>query len=170
MNTMNKYPEIEITEISRVAEIVEMAVADPTYLDPGVCPYDEDAILKLRQMVDWLHPTARASLDNPERKTAGRPTKKTLIPLDEVEKEVDDIRKEIAQLKTDARGLETADRIQIIKTRAALVEKIIAMKERINSQKKQQSFVAEVIAIMEDILEQSQREEMIKRLEPYSED
>jgi len=63
--------------------------------------------------------------------------------------------------------LETADRIQIIKTRAALMEKMLAMKERTNSLKKQSAFVSNVIAIMEDIMDQPQREEMIKKLEAY---
>lgn len=41
------------------------------------------------------------------------------------------------------------------------------MKERTNNLKKQAAFLSNVIGIMEDLMDQPQRDEMIKRLEPY---
>jgi hypothetical protein len=163
------YPTIDIEEFDKIAKLLEDCISDPKALDPAICPYDEAIVAKLRKLTNWLHPAARASVD-PDKNPVGRPKKAPILPIDEVEKEVDEIRKEIAQLKIDAKGLETADRIQIIKTRATLVEKIIAMKERITNVKKQQKFISDVMALLEDVLEQGQREEFIKRLSTYLEE
>jgi hypothetical protein len=161
------YPTIDIEEFDKLTKLLEEAITDPNILDPSVCPYDPAIAEKLKKLTNWLHPAARASLDDGEKNPVGRPTKKVILPIEEIENEINDLRKDISQLKVDAKGLETADRIQIIKTRATLFEKMIAIKERTNNMKKQQQFVSTVIAIMEDIMEQPQREKMIKLMEPY---
>lgn len=165
-----EYPTIDLDQFKSIMKVLEKAANDPEYLDPSVCPYDETTREQLVKAVNWVHPVARATVVDGEKNPVGRPRKDPVLPIEVVETEVDEIRKEIAQLKADAKGLETADRIQIIKTRAALVEKIIGMKERITGLKQQRQFIVEVIAIMEDILEQSQRDEVIKRLQPFLEE
>mgnify|MGYP003453082013 CR=1 FL=1 len=86
----------------------------------------------------------------------------------ELEKEFNDLREEIRQLKLDAKGLEPHERIQVVKTRAALVEKILSMKERIESIKKQQDFISTVLQLMEDELPQDLRLRVIEKLEPFA--
>lgn len=166
MTNMN-YPTIDIEEFNKITKLLEEAITDPNILDPSVCPYDASMIEKLKKLTNWVHPAARASLEDAEKNPVGRPTKKVILPIEEIENEINDLRKDISQLKVDAKGLETADRIQIIKTRATLFEKMIAIKERTNNMKKQQEFINDVIAIMDDVMEQPQREKMIKRMEPY---
>lgn len=163
-----QYPELDIEEFNKISKLLETVIEDPSMLDPALCPYDPALTEKIRKLTNWIHPVARES--GVEKNPVGRPRKEPVLPIDEVEREVDEIRKEIAQLKLDAKGLETADRIQIIKTRATLVEKIIAMKERITNVKKQQKFISDVMALLEDVLDQKQREEFIKRLGMYLEE
>lgn len=161
-----RYPSIGLNDLTNFIHIIEQAIEDPTYLDITQCPYDKEIMERLRKLVDWTHPLAGKTTEE-QKNPVGRPSKQVILPIDEVQKEVEDIRKDLNQLKLDSTGLETADKIQIIKTRAALVEKIIAMKERIGSIKKQQNFISTVIGVMEDVMEQKQREEVIKKLEPY---
>lgn len=158
-----KYPTFDLEEFEKLLDLLLEIVNEPAYLDPAQWPYGTKLREKARNIIEVREVTKSEQTKNP----VGRPSKKTALPIDEVEKEIDEIRKEIGQLKLDAKGLETADRIQIIKTRAALVEKIIAMKERVTGLKKMQAFMAVVTGILEDVMEQSQREEVIKRLEPY---
>jgi hypothetical protein len=56
------------------------------------------------------------------------------------------------QLKTDSKGLQTNDRIQIIKTRAGLVEKLVAMDERTNNLKRQSQFQTVLLGILDDLV------------------
>lgn len=163
------YPEIDIQDLNNVIKLIEDVTENPDMLDPANCPYDEDVQTKLKKISGWMHPAARASVEK-EKNPVGRPKAGPVLPVDEVEKEIDDLRKDITQLKLDAKGLETADRIQIIKTRATLVEKMIAMKERTTNVKKQMQFVQNVIALMEDVMDQKQREVMIERLKSYLEE
>jgi hypothetical protein len=160
------YPPIDIAEISTFLTIIEDYIDDPSYFDPTECPYDPDIMDKIKKLVQ---PVMVASATIDEKNPVGRPTKQVVLPIDEVEKEINDIRQELASLKIDGKTLETADRIQIIKTRAALVEKIIGMKERVTNLRTQKQFVTVVIGIMEDMMDQKQREKMIKLLEPYLE-
>lgn len=164
-----QYPTFDLEQLQNLIRVIDNAESDPEYLDPSVCPYDAGVRDSLQKLLGSRHPVAKATLES-DKAPVGRPRKDPVLPINEVEKEVDEIRKEIAQLKIDAKGLETADRIQIIKTRATLVEKIIGMKERIHNIKKQQQFISQVIGLMEDIMEQSQREEMIKKLAPFLEE
>lgn len=162
-----KYPAIGLTEIQTFLEILENAQGDSAYFDPAFCPYDETIVQELRKVVQAMDVTTVAVVD--AKNPVGRPTKAVALPVDEVEKEINEIRTELASLKLDGQSLEVADRIQIIKTRAALLEKVIGMKERTNNLKRQSLFITNVIGIMEDNMAQTEREKVIKQLEPYLE-
>lgn len=164
---MMKYPTLDLEQLMSAIQVIEHSVEDDKYLDPAECPYDEDIRKRLNKLSLWITSTQAGQKAAKEAEPVGRPKSGPALPIEELEKEVQEIRTELAQLKLDSRDLDTADRIQIIKTRAALMEKMIAMKERTNNLKKQAAFVSNVISLMEDLMEQSQREEMIKRLEPY---
>ncbi len=162
-----KYPHLDLDQLLSAIKVIEQSVENDKYLDPAECPYDEDIRKRLNKLSLWVTSNQTAQKVVKEAEPVGRPRSGPALPIEELEKEVNEIRTELSQLKLDSRDLDTADRIQIIKTRAALMEKMLAMKERTNNLKRQASFQSTVISIMEDIMEQSQREEMIKRLEPY---
>lgn len=164
---MTKHKPVAVEEVIAVLSFIEDAMVDPSLLDPATSPYDDDVTKRVAKLLQ-VSVIQTESVDK-EKNPVGRPSQKTVLPISEVEAEVDEIRKEIAQLKVDAKGLETKDRIDIIKTRAALVEKIIGMKERITNIKQQRAFITDVMMLLEDVMEQSQREEFIKRLQPYLE-
>lgn len=165
---MEKYPSISLTELQKFKTIIDNISTDPSYLDGRKCPYDASTRNLLKSFV--IDPVVQATLGNlPEgRQKSGPKPRSPSIPISELEKEFNELRQEIQQLKLDAKGLEPHERIQVVKTRAALVEKILSMKERIENIKKQQDFIATVIQIMEDELPQELRLKVIEKLEPFA--
>jgi hypothetical protein len=166
---MDKYPTISLTELQKIANVLENAKTDPKYLDGRIAPYDKPTREMLKSMIP--DPIVNATIETAEEKgKAGRPKKGPAIPMGELEREFDDLRKEIQSLKTDAKGLEPHERIQVVKTRAALIEKILSMKERIGNINKVDRFMALVIQILEDELPQESRLRVLDKLEIYRED
>lgn len=165
------YPTIKATDLPKLVSIVEQAAADPKYLDPASCPYDEKSINNIKRILEVCSTIGQYAVERgpPARGKVGRPTKGPSIPIDEVEREVDEIRKELADLKVDGQTMETSDRIQVIKTRAALIERVIGMKERIADVKRYHSFVQTVIGIMEQHLSPKERETVLEELKQHVE-
>jgi len=123
---MEKYPAISLTELQKIKNVVEQAENDPKYLDGRIAPYDKQTRELLKSF--FPDPVVAATIEGGEEKgKVGRPKKGPVIPMSELEGEFDDLRKEIQSLKTDAKGLEPHERIQVVKTRAALIEKILSM-------------------------------------------
>jgi hypothetical protein len=166
------YPTINAKELPKLVKIVEQAADDPEYLDPAKCPYDEKTIALIRKLVDptgIAGATTRMGEVRPERGKVGRPSKGPAISVEEVEREVNEIRQELASLKVEGQQMETSDRIQVIKTRAALIERVIGMKERVADIKRFHSFVTTVIGIMEEHLEPKDRDKVLEELKVYVE-
>lgn len=160
------YPSISILELQNFKTILSNC-SDPEYLKSSDCPYDTSTKKLIKSLIPDRVVQATIS------KAAPPKTKKVRsggIKTDELEKEFNDLREEIKSLKIDGQSLEPKDRIQVIKTRAMIVEKILDMKERIDNIKKQQNFIATVIQIMEDSLPQDIRLEIIEKLEPFVEE
>ena len=165
---MDKYPTISLTELQKFKTILENAKSDPKYLDGRIAPYDKPVREMLKSMVS--NPVVAATVeDGPKRQKAGAKSKKAIISMTELEQEFNDLRTEINTLKTDAKGLEPHERIQVVKTRAALIEKILAMKEKIGNINKVDKFMTTVMQILEDHCNQDQRLIIIDLLEEYSE-
>lgn len=165
------YPTLSLTQLQKFKTVLDNAKGDPKYLDGRICPYDKTTREILKSLI--ADPVVAATLgDAPERgrKKSGAPKKGPTISTDELEKEFQELREEIKTLKADAKGLEPHERIQIVKTRAALIEKILSMKERIVNIKKMEEFIAKVIQLMEDELPQDVRLKVLEALEPYAEE
>jgi len=167
---VEKYPTVSVTELTKLKTIITNASNDPRYLDGRICPYDKPTRELLKSLVP--DPIVEATLGKAgeERGLVGRPKKQPLLPLTELETEFNDLRKEIQELKTDAKGLEPNEKIQVVKTRAALVERILVMKERILNMHRMQKFVAIVIQILEEELPQDSRLRVIAKLEEYKDE
>lgn len=163
------YPKLNVKELPKLVAIVEQAISEEGYLDPSNCPYDEATIKLIKSILDAAKQDIIIDHTQPSRGKVGRPSHQPTIPLEEVEREIDEIRKELADLKIDGQTMDTSDRIQVIKTRAALIERVLGMKERIGGVKQFNSFVQTVISIMQDYIDAKDRESLIGELKQYVE-
>lgn len=167
---MDKYPTLSLTELQKLKTVIDNASQDPKYLDGRIAPYDKPTRELLKKLVP--DPVVQATLGEAGevRGQAGRKKKGPAIPMDELEREFDDLRKEIQTLKADAKGMEPHERLQVVKTRAALIEKILSMKERIGNINRVDKFMALVISVIEDELPQESRLRVIDKFAEYKEE
>ena len=170
MPDKRQYPTISINELEKLKVILTNAGDDAKYLDGRICPYDKPTRELLKSLIP--DPIVQATLGEAgeDRAQVGRPRKQALLPMSELEKEFNELRTEIQQLKTDAAGLEPNEKIQVVKTRAALIEKILAMKERITNINRMHKFTALVIQTMEDELPQESRLRVIAKFDEFKEE
>lgn len=181
------YPNLHLGAIASLLTLRQQSEMHGDYLDNEACPYDEDTKDQLRRL---LAPTivekvvevpvekiverivekrvevaAKAAEGGGKR---GPKPKSTGVSDDEIGKEIGEIRQELKQLKVDGRALQVADKIQIIKTRAALVEKMLSMSERVQNVKRLSLFQSVVMGVLDDLMTDELRQEFMKRLEPFA--
>lgn len=174
------YPNLDLGALASLMAIRNQSELFPDYLERKDCPYDSDTKVQLKKLIE-VREVEKVVEKIIERKVEiaakaaegggkGRKVKpKTSgVDLEMVSKEIQEIRDELRTLKTDSLGLDTGDRIQIIKTRAALVEKMIAMDERNNNLKKQSQFFSTVLGILDDLIPEEGRKAFMKRIEPFA--
>lgn len=177
------YPKLDLTAVAALRTLHQQYRLHEGYLDNPDCPYDDDtkAVLEkimapetIEKIVE-VEKIVERKATIAERAAEGGgtgPKKITLktsgVDNDEVAKEIEDIRRELQQLKIDAKGLQTSDKIQIIKTRAGLVEKLVAMSERIFNLKRMSLFQSTVLGILDDLMPEDRRKDFLKRIQPFA--
>lgn len=84
----------------------------------------------------------------------------------EIEQEAMELLKELKDLKA-AGKLDTDTKIQVIKAKTALIEKVVNIQERFYNVRKVAHFQKVVIDILTDLVPEDDRSVMMERLEPY---
>jgi hypothetical protein len=113
-------------------------------------------------------------VDKPQRGQVGRPTGKKELNDDdaeELEAEAREMLKELREMAKDDDGalksLDTGTKLQILKTRTTLMEKLVSIRERWTSARKVAEFQQIVIGILDDLVAEEKRDEFLARLEPH---
>lgn len=175
------YPQLNLGALAALMAVKQQLEAHEDYLANS--PYDEDT---REQMEKLLAPKIvevekevivekivekKVEVVTEAAKGAGKrgpKPKSSGVDMDAVAKEITDIRDELKQLKLDSKALQTADKVQIIKLRAALLEKLISMDEKTNNQRKVGQFMSLVLTILDDLMPEEARQEFMKRMEPLA--
>lgn len=177
------FPQINIGALAALLAIKQQLEANEDYLNSDTCPYDEDTReqltrllapkiveIEVEKVVERIvekkvevvtQAAAGAGKRGPKPKSSG-------VDVDGVAKEIQSIRDELKELKLNSKALQTADKIQIIKTRAALIEKLISMDEKVNNQRQVGQFMSVCMTILDDLVPEEGRQEFMKRLEPLA--
>lgn len=171
------YPTINLGALASLTTIKQQSEAHEDYLDREECPYDEDTRDTLRRLLlkevvveeKVIERIVEKVVEKPVPDGKRGPRTKDGPDVSEVQKEVDELRQELRQLKIDGKGLQVGDKIQIIKTRAGLIEKMAAMSERVVNIKRMSNFQSAVLGILDDLMNDDQRQEFMRRMEPYAE-
>ena len=177
--TQPYYPKLDLGSLASIMVIRQQTEMFEDYFENKACPYDEDtkrqlqklfAVIEVEKIVEKvIEREIKVEVEKPTGQRGPKVKMKTSgVSLEEVSKEIQDIREELKTLKTDSVGLDTGDRIQIIKTRATLVEKLVSMDEKVNNLKRLSTFQSVTMGILDDLMEEEQRKQVIKRIEPFA--
>lgn len=140
-------------------------------LDSPDCPYDNETKETLRAL---LAPIEVETIVEKEvyvqgRNPQGRPSKNVELSDEDKTKlttQIQDLIKALDEMGTGV-GLETGERIQITKTKAALLKDLLSMRERNTASQKVEEFMESVIGILNDFVSENDRATFLKRLEPF---
>lgn len=173
---MTTYPTLRLGVLQGLAGLKASFDADPDYLKHPDCPYDADTVKMLEELFEArvVEVIKEVQVERPERGKVGRPSKSGELADEdagEVENEAVTLLRELRNLGKDADGelknLDTGTRLQIIKTQAALMEKLVSIRERFTNVRKVSQFQQTVITILDDLVAEDNRDEFLKRIEPY---
>lgn len=139
-------------------------------LDDPQCPYDEEtkATLKILLAPEVREVTVEKEVII-EKRGRGRPSKDIQLSAEDKElitQEIKDLISALNEMGT-GEGLATNERIQLTKTKSALVGQLLAMRERNTTAQKMEEFMEIVMGILNDFVSETDRELFLKRLDEY---
>lgn len=173
---MSNYPTLRLGVLQGIAGLKASCDAHPGYLRRHDCPYDEDTVELLEALFKprEIEIIKEVHVEKPEAKKRGRPSNSKELSEDdaiEVENEAKELLKELRMLDKTLEGeikqLDTTTKLQIYKTRAGLLEKLVSIRERFTSARKVEEFKQTVVGILDDLIPEEKRDEFLARLEPY---
>jgi hypothetical protein len=173
---MSNYPTLRLGVLQGLSALKASCDAEPGFLRKQDCPYDNDTVKLLEQLFQpkTVEVTVEKFIEKPVKGKVGRPSKKRELGEDEaseLEQEAKEMLKELRGLDKTLEGekkqLDTATKLSILKTRATLMEKLVTIRERFTSSRKVVEFMDTVMGILDDLVPEEKRGEMMTRLEPY---
>lgn len=166
---MNSYPPLRLAVLSGLQSIKEHLEGDPDYLEDENCPYDPETKAILKELLATRIVEKIIEKEVESKRGRGRPSKDVALS-DEDQATVKEAIKELIDGLNEmgtGEGLATNERIQITKTKTALVEQLLKMQERAFNVKRMSEFMETVIAILDGLIDEKGREQMMKMLEPF---
>lgn len=167
---MTTFPTLRLGVLQSLIELQAQFHHDPKLFDQKECPYDRETTDVLRRI--FAVKTVERVVEKEVIREVGRtpaPVRLNSAQQEEVEQTALDLLNELKKLGNGETGLDTSTKIQIIKTKATLVEQLLKMRERFMNVKRVATFQTVVIAILDDLLDEDRRQEFLKRVEPYRE-
>lgn len=165
---MTTFPTLRLGVLQSMIELQAQFHHNPQLFDEKECPYDRETVDVLRRI--FAVKTIEKEVVREVIKEVGRtPVAEKLnsAQQEEVEQTALDLLQELKKLGNGEKGLDTSTKIQIIKTKATLIEQLLKMRERFMNVKRVANFQTVVIAILDDLLDEDRRQEFLKRVEPF---
>lgn len=167
---MTAFPTLRLGVLQSMIELQAQFHHDPQLFDQKECPYDRETTEVLRRI--FAVKTVEKEVIREVVREVGRtpaPAKLNSAQQEEVEQTALDLLDELKKLGNGETGLDTQTKIQIIKTKATLIEQLLKMRERFMNVKRVATFQTVVIAILDDLLDEDRRQDFLRRVEPYRE-
>ena len=164
---MSNFPPLRLAVLSGLVGLKNQL---DTLNDPD-CPYDEETKSVL---LDLLAPKVIEKIVEKEvpveAKTGrGRPSKDIRLSSEDQQMVLDEIKQTIKDLNEvgSGTGLAVNEKIQIAKTKGDQLERLLKMLERHSTVQRMGEFQETVIRILDELVSEADREQFMKRLEPY---
>jgi hypothetical protein len=146
------YPDIDDAAAVPFRVIQAQLLRRPDLLDDPRCPYSEDVRGLLRLLApNTLHETPK------QDETLDLSAQITLVL------------RQIQTLEQQGAGLSAKDRIQLLKAKPALIEKLVELTERANNARANAEFRRLVLEFIESELNPDQRTALMRRLRAHLE-
>ncbi len=165
------FPPLRLAALNALLTIKERMVADPQVLKSTDCPYDDETIEclgKILEVREVERVVERVVTVNKNER--GRPRKVDGLKIEdlaELDDEVKGLLKSLREMDAMEGALETNERVQILKTKASLIEQALKNRERILNVKMMSEFQSTVIGILDDLIDDEGRDAFLTRIEPY---
>ncbi len=177
------YPQIDSRGLNTLMSIKGMFASDPDYFDDPECPYDEglraelkellvgkvievEKVVEVEKIVERRVEIAAAAAEGEGKR--GPKAKVGSEKADVVSAELKEVLGDLRRLRTDSKTLSPADKAMILKTQTVLLEKLIVMEERLTNIKAVSRFMSTIMGIMDDLMDDSQRQSFMKRIGPFA--
>ena len=170
---MKDFPLLKLPLLQSLVRMRESCVRDLDHLG-GDCPYDIETVSLLRELFAAPAITAVAKTSGEAVRSVGRPkgeaalTKLKASSADTASDELKKLQVDLASLREDGKVLhDMGDRIQVIKTGVALIEKLTVLEERQFSTKRMARFQQTVVTMLDELMPAELRAEFMARLATY---
>ena len=175
---MAYFPQINPAALNALLNLKQQLEANPEMFSEEGCPYDEALITDLKTVLaPKIIETERIVEKRIEVPVAsegmgkrGPKSKAKVADNETIGKELQELIEDLRRLKVEGKSLQNADKIQIIKTRAALLEKMQTLSERHTNVKRMSQFMSVVLSILDDLMDDEKRQIFMKRIEPFAEE
>lgn len=142
------YPRIDTALLTPFRALKGLMLSDPEYLSRPECPYTLD----VREFITELFSTGSVgpsvALETPE----------------DLERELAVSYDQLRRMGEKIDVIDAKDRIQWAKAQMGLLERIIALRERVLNMRMISEFQRGVIALLDEVLEPAQRTAFVERL------
>lgn len=145
------YPPITATNLAPFRALKALLDKDPAYLDKPECPYEPDVKAFVRQMLGSALISPTIALETP----------------DDLEDQLETVYSDLMAFKKDLAKADSNEKIQWAKAVVGILDRIIAMKERVHNVKNYSDFQKRVIELLEVTMEPAQRSDFVERLGKY---
>lgn len=164
------YPALELDSVKSLAQLKELADANEKWLEES--PYSPDIKAILASVfTKQIETVVLKDGGTPQSMTRGRKRKDGGMSDEQaevIEVEAGALLKELKELKPPSgKGFDHDTKIQIIKAKTSLIEKVVNIQERAFNVRKVANFQKIVIDILADLVDQDKVNEFQTRLGPY---
>lgn len=163
---MTNFPPLRMVVLTALVDLK----SNLEILDDPQCPYDDETKSTLKKL---LAPEIKEVPVEKEviveKRGRGRPSKDVELSAEDKElltEGIKDLIKALDEMGT-GEGLVTSERIQLTKTKTALVGELLKMRERNTTAQKVEDFMETVIKILDDFVSEADRDLFLKRLEQF---
>ncbi|WOF44351.1 hypothetical protein KNJ79_05310 [Sphingopyxis indica] len=169
------YPTLRIGVLRSLQSLKKHYLADQEIFDRPDCPYDIDVRNVLKEILQIEERVVEV-----EKRIVndGSPERRKKAP-GLAEEDQEKIAAELAELLEQLKGMEEGEgeneldpsaRLAVFKLKTTIIEKIINLRERVLNIKRIAQFEAVVISILDDLVQEDDREVFLERIAPYRED
>jgi len=163
----DSYPPLRLAVLNGLLSLKESVESDPEYLSSS--PYDAETKDLLNRLLapKIVEKVVERVINGSGKAGRGRPSKDVQLDEEDEIKIRDEIRKLLTALddmEVDEK-LEVQQKLAITKNKRDLLESVLKMRERESTVRKTEEFKETIIGILQDLIDEKDRETFMKRLE-----